>query len=626
MIYLLAMTLLILLSYYLLFIRLGFRTFHQKVIMAVFFTCAQIIMTQLYLGLSGLLYFEILILVNGLLILVMIFIGKYVLKIQNIVSLKKELSLIGKGILNVLNPANVILLSLAGYVLVWMGVCAYFLPPRWSDDLVYHLPPIFEYIINHKVFLLPVEFQSHFAFPENAEFLFMWPVILSHNQQWVDFIQVIMAFLGVAVIYGLARCYDIRSKDALFVSLLFLFSPVVLNYIGVSYIDITVSVFFLIGIYCVVMFSQKGSAFYFYSTALAWGLLCGMKYNMVFFILVLAPFSFNGRWKRPLGQWILFVFIFLAVGGYWYFRNLWILHNPFYPINCYSGSMGVFDKENGSFNPMALLLHIPQNLLLMSQVKRGFGLVFWMVAFPAWIYICFRRFVWWIFVPLILGIAQLMAIPLVQQMVRDFHCRYSIFILAFGFLALGKVLTIFHKEDFFRKWFVVICIVCSVMSVLEAFKDRENNYRAKAAIRDYKEGRYLTEQFYGWKVSHVVYGLLDYLTENDLQGMSCYVVLPALKAKPIDYVPTWISPLYGTHLQNRVWNLQKDKTMPPDAVLFMRALHKLDSRFPAELKVNKGDYDLIFKDSYNLLFIRKDFLLKPGKEQRLQQIFDRVKL
>ena len=192
MVYVIAMTLLIFLSYYFLFIRLNFRTFHQKVIMAVFFVCAQIILTQLCLGIVGLLYLKMLVLFNVLLIIAILLIGEYVVENKNVIGFKEELISIWVGFLNAMSPANAALLVLAGYLFIWMGVCAYFLPPRWSDDLVYHLPPIFEYIINHKVFLLPVEFQSHFAFPENAEFLFMWPVILSHNQQWVDFIQVIM--------------------------------------------------------------------------------------------------------------------------------------------------------------------------------------------------------------------------------------------------------------------------------------------------------------------------------------------------------------------------------------------------------------------------------------------------
>jgi hypothetical protein len=99
--------------------------------------------------------------------------------------------------------------------------------------------------------------------------------------------------------------------------------------------------------------------------------------------------------------------------------------------------------------------------------------------------------------------------------------------------------------------------------------------------------------------------------------------MPSKGARQRDYVPTWVSPLYGTHLQNRVWNLQKDKSVVPDAVLFTLQLHQLDSQFPAELKVNKSDYVLVLKNNINLLFLRKDFMLKPGKQERLNEFLKR---
>ena len=94
--------------------------------------------------------------------------------------------------------------------------------------------------------MLPVAMDGHFAFPLNAELLFMWPAILTHSQQFVDAVQVIIAFWGVAVVYGLARAVDTKPKTALFVAFLFLFTPVVLAQMGSDYIDIITGVFFLV--------------------------------------------------------------------------------------------------------------------------------------------------------------------------------------------------------------------------------------------------------------------------------------------------------------------------------------------------------------------------------------------
>jgi len=65
----------------------------------------------------------------------------------------------------------------SGFVFIWGALVVYFLPTKGFDVFAYHLTPIYEYIVCHKIFLLPVKFYSHFSFPQNAELLFLWPAI-----------------------------------------------------------------------------------------------------------------------------------------------------------------------------------------------------------------------------------------------------------------------------------------------------------------------------------------------------------------------------------------------------------------------------------------------------------------
>jgi hypothetical protein len=210
-------------------------------------------------------------------------------------------------------------------------------------------------------------------------------------------------------------------------------------------------------------------------------------------------------------------------------------------------------------------------------------------------------------------------IPLTQWQ-GNAHCRYSMFVLAFGLLSLGKILSSYHKQIYLRSCLIIACIGCSIMAVVECGNVWANHYQPDKAIRDFKMREYFTAQCYGSGASNGAFGLLDYLTQNDLKGLSCYVVMPDSRNTSKAHVAAQVSPLYGTRLQNRVWNLQRDKSFPPEAILFMSYLHKLDSHFPAELKVNKSDYILVISGRKGLLFLRKDFLLKPGKQERLQRI------
>ena len=38
-----------------------------------------------------------------------------------------------------------------------------------GEEDAYHLPPVFQYLINHRISLLPVEARAQFAYPQNTE-------------------------------------------------------------------------------------------------------------------------------------------------------------------------------------------------------------------------------------------------------------------------------------------------------------------------------------------------------------------------------------------------------------------------------------------------------------------------
>jgi len=611
----LSINLAIFLSYWLLLTRLGFNSIHKRSIFSGIFMFAQIILTELILGIAGLLDLSFLLYLN-IVITLGLFIYSLILRRGRKNYPQGENQPFYKKFIQILSPGNITLSVLLIFVSIWVAVEVYFMPPRGFDEMAYHLTIIYEYIINHRIFLLPVDFYSHFSFPQNADLLFMWPAIFLHSQRFVDGVQFMVALWGISVIYGIARVLDIPAKIALFVSMLFIFTPVIFAQMGSAYIDIITAVFFLSAIYCALVFYKGGGVFYFYITALCAGLLLGMKYNQPFFILSLLPFLLTGK-RHPLKkEWLVFLLVLLFCGGYWYLRNMLVFHSPFYrPVKF--EEFEIFPLRS----PLLKLLTVWKDPGL-GNLNGGFGLVFWGLAVPAWFYVFIRaigkrkneseKALLWLALPFAMGILQLMMVSL-----EALHssARYSLFIIPLGLLSLGKLLTLFNEFIIFRRGTQVVCIILGLFALLPFKGNRAPSGRMDAAISDTLRGRYLTEESYiNWTSSFgEACGLLDYLTIDEAQGLSCYI-------SPKLYRP-WSSPIYGSRLQNRIWNFQREGTVLPDAFIYIidpqGILNNKNEKITAdEVKINP-DYELIIQKEDLLLFMRKDFIENDKMQKKL---------
>ena len=116
---LLILTTFIFLSYYLLFIRLKVDSTHQKIILAGLGGFGQIILTQLFLGVIGLLYLPFLIFLNIAIILIIV-LSSRVFKKNVRLTLQLEYQKIVGGVRNAVTFENVFLLVLFGFVFIWM--------------------------------------------------------------------------------------------------------------------------------------------------------------------------------------------------------------------------------------------------------------------------------------------------------------------------------------------------------------------------------------------------------------------------------------------------------------------------------------------------------------------------
>lgn len=624
-----------------------------KIIGIGILSCAQIVFTQLVLGAVGFLYPSTLVFSN-LLISAIIFVINFRHNPRDFfVTLKQDCERFVVGLRGVLSPANFFLAQLAVLMSLWFVIAAYWLPPRGVDDLGYHLPLIYEAIVTHRFSLSPVEYIPYVAYPANAELFTLWPTIFFHHTHFIGLVEYIFALWHVVAIYSIARILGLNPPTAFFIGMQFLFVPVVLAQSGSSYIDVITSAFFLFSLYSAAKFYLERKDFYLYLTGISLGLMAGMKYSM---LLLAASAGIPVAWaiflKRPEGQmstgfspWVstgwrkavLFFLLIFIFGGYWYFRNLLFLQNPLFPMDLTQKSLGLFNVQNDStlnFGEICLGIFQKVSLLFCRDIgigsfHGGFGIVFWGLAFPCWIYVFIESvknilkgeiFPFFLWAQVFIGLAIIALVPLEALYL---NARYSLFIISMGLLSLGKILQFFKERFLYQKFIEYSCCILAVLSVVQLASVRLPSYAVDAPIRDILRGKSLSQNRYLRLSSYMpevsrMWEALDFLTKNDKEGLSCYYAT--------DPYFFWTAPIYGTNLQNRIWNFQTDTSTPPEALIFYfgplaEVFYSKDKKITLEDAIKNQHYDLAAFTKHSYLFIQRDFLKREGKTSLLAEFY-----
>jgi hypothetical protein len=546
---------------------------------------------------------------------------------------------------------NLALLGLLGFAATWIGVATWLLPPRGIDD-VYHLPPLYQYLRQGGLSLLPLELRDQFAAPFNGEFLFLWPLVMFHADTWIDGVQFVVGLYAAAVIYALARCLGIPWRESAFAGLLFPFVPVVLGQAGSNYVDLTVAACQLVLIYAVVRYWQTGALAHLLVAGCATGFGIGMKYNMLITIAFVQPVIWTrlltvGELRSGARRYLAYVGAALPLGSFWIARNLAETGHALYPFRVtWRGLRKVSDSylvarfgERPAGSAFLDFLRDPASLasyafsdLGLGSFHGGFGVVFWGLALPALLFCSWGavRLLWrgnyfpawfWGYVP----IAFLTLFLQLRTPRLQYDQRYIIVVVALGLLALGHVLHwLRDRHPVAVSAIRLFGIAASVAAVVQLAAYQWPNFRIMNAVSDRLGGRWTSEYRYlreapiGLPALGAAWDPLDFLTRGR-EGWGVYVA--------VDWPFFWSAPTFGSRVQNRVWNFEPAEIDDPQAFVYYqrpgRELLFIGAEIPPDEVAGDPRYELVTVAAGAELWVQRRLLDAPGMRARQAEFYRR---
>ena len=384
----------------------------------------------------------------------------------------------------------------------WIIFTGYLFPSYTWDALWYHLP-IVGYILQSGAIqenATPSMIDLFInIFPKNIELFFIWNVIFLKSDTLVDLSQLLFTIAGIFSIYSIAVKLKIKEKYAIYASLLFFFTPIVILQSTTNYVDIAVSILFLVAINFLlydtpdhytdtkaVRVNCEDKKIPILLSGLTTGILLGSKGSgPLFFVILLSVIIIqesikyilpSGLFRRFSSHFISFkhkgsvikdsflpyiiyfiVPVFL-IGGYWYVKNWFLYNNPVHPMEIsifnvtlfkglYKGIIDPMPEVLSDLSALGRLFHVWMERVryyLYDSRLGGFGPIWFILFLPcllfSLVYAAREKKYNFLFISAIIIVTFLIH-P------RNWNTRYVIFIVGLGALSFGLVLEYFHGRN-----------------------------------------------------------------------------------------------------------------------------------------------------------------------------------
>lgn len=573
---------------------------------------AQIIFSQMFLGVFGRLYLWNVLILNCLILLITIVATK-----------KKAVSCGFNGVLERLRPllenkTVVLVVSLvSGFIMIKLFFNLINPPFGW-DSLNYHYTFPVEWIksaaLNNPLVVSDDPFPSYY--PINGSLFFLWLILPFKSAFLADLGQFpffIISFLGV---FSICRKFGLVKEYSFFAAALFVIIPNFFKQLQSGYVDIMVGGLFLAAINFLINlkadFNIKNAVIF----ALTTGIFIGIKTTCLpYAAFLVLPFLCLLFWNKKytfLKKTIcLFLFIFFTslFGGFSFLRNFGLAGNPFYPLEVtVLGNpvfKGVIDKatfiarrEEGGDSLSKLLFHeglgIQSLLIILPATIAAFFIniiknksnIFknYLMLVPFLLYLTYRYILplpnsRYLYPMLAVGICiGFYAFSLLRVPFKAVRIIAVIFILASVFdcarrielgLSFAAALLIFVSlrsdgKFLFSKKVVLAAIPIFILLMQLLFIYYQKNEYA----RYIKNSRYWPDATKAWA----------WLNENTKGDNIAYV------GRPLPY------PLYGTSFKNNVYYVSVNSIDP----VFLHSLKNSKYRWNTAEDMHKS-----FEEPYN---------------------------
>jgi hypothetical protein len=246
------------------------------------------------------------------------------------------------------HPWAAALVLMAAVALAWELLVALVLPPYAYDALTYHLTTVASWVRGGNLHAPALSLCCAW-YPDNAELVFAWPVLLLGSDALVGCVQVGFAVLGGLAVAGLARSAGLRPSAAAIAASAFLVTPIVLTQAPTEYADVLSAALVLAALHALVRFAITGGVSRLLVAGLAAGVVLGTKgtgivwgctlvvCGLVITVVRSRRTGLSGRRpgtasRRAGIAAVGFVAATLCLGSYWYARNWVDQGNPLYPF------------------------------------------------------------------------------------------------------------------------------------------------------------------------------------------------------------------------------------------------------------------------------------------------------
>ena len=227
--------------------------------------------------------------------------------------------------------------SMIGLIIVFPVITIFgaMAPAIGTDSLAYHLGIPQKFILQNKIGFVPYTMNS--LYPFFMEMLFTFGLLLKSAvvAKMFHWVTGILLLVGI---YGFTREFAGR-KAALLAALLVISSPGIFNEMVYAYVDVGLTLFISLSVFCMVfwMYKKRDKVFYLILSGVFMGCALSVKYLALYAILPVSLLLVSACFKNkeqisPFKILAAFVLPCVLLSFFWYLRSYLILGDPVFPV------------------------------------------------------------------------------------------------------------------------------------------------------------------------------------------------------------------------------------------------------------------------------------------------------